>query len=456
MFLSNKYTSRSCIVMLAFVLIIWSGQANAAPTKAVAAKAVPGRFIVVLNDSAATPMTIAGKMAEKHGIVPVHIYSVVLRGFTANVPASRLLALSLDPEVSFIEPDLYVQAVKGPPPGKGGGDKGGTTPEPAQILPSGIDRIDVDKSLAAAIDGVDERIDADIAIIDTGVSKKHTDLNFYRGVTVQGMGKPGGDDDNGHGSHVAGIAAAIDNGAGVVGVAPGARLWSVKVLDKQGSGAISGVIAGIDWITKYAAEVESANMSLSAVGKSDALRLAIRNSVDAGIFYAVAAGNSNRDVYGDDGVFDTGDDVIPAAYPEVATVSALADSDGAPGGLGDAPSWGADDSLALFSNYSGSVAALNPVISPGGAIDLAAPGVDIFSCSKGSGYDTKSGTSMSAPHLAGAAALYISINGKPSSAVDVALTRQALIDLGFPQAGAEGFTGDKDVNPEPLLNAGDL
>lgn len=420
---------------------------------------IPGRYIVVLNDSVSSPADVARGMAARHGLILNHVYSVALKGFAAQIPAQKLSKLEADPRVNYIEPDLVVHAIKGKPPGKGGGGGGETAPE--QVIPTGVKRIGADISTTASIDGTDDRVDVDIAIIDTGVSPTHPDLNFYRGITVAGSGKPAGEDDNGHGSHVAGIAAAIDNGAGVVGVAPGARIWSVKVLNKFGSGSIGGVIAGIDWVTKYASEIEVANLSLGATGASDSLRTALANSVAAGIFYAVAAGNGNRDVYGSDGKINKNndlirDDSIPAAYPEVATVSALADSDGAPGATGGKTSYGPDDTLATFSNYSNSVTAGNPVTSPGGAIDVAAPGVDINSTWKKAGYNTISGTSMASPHLAGAAALYISVNGKPVDGAGVAAARQALIDGGFSQGGASGFTGDKDNNPEPLLNAGNL
>lgn len=438
-------TKVSMIVVLPMVLAVLALGCPSAQTQEV----VAGQFIVVLDDGVADPGAVAQSLAARHGLALGHIYGSALKGFSARIPAQRLQAVKADPRVRLVEPDLVVRAVDVSATVRG--SKGGG--QPAQQIPNGIKRISADLSPAAKIDGIDERVDVDIALIDTGVSKSHPDLNWYAGVTVAGAGKAGGDDDNGHGSHVAGTAAAIDNGIGVVGVAPGARLWSVKVLNRSGSGTISGVIAGIDWVTQRAGQIEAANMSLAAVGKSNAFRLAIQNSVAAGIFYAVAASNESQDVYGADGIFGTYDDVIPAAYPEVAAVSAIADSDGQPGGQGPPTSWGYDDTFALFSNFSTNVVAGNPVTSPGAAIDLAAPGVDIYSTWKGSGYKSISGTSMASPHVCGAAALYIAVNGKPTNAAGVAAVRQALIDSGYAQDGPDGFIGDPDLNAEPLVNA---
>lgn len=436
----------------AVLFLLFLGCALTAQTSmAHAAGIIPGQHIVVLKDGAEAPGVIANDMKARHGVAPRHIYSHALRGFSAAIPDARLDAVRNDPRVAYVEPDIEVTAIAAT-----GAAKGLATPStpPAQIVPTGINRIDADLSGTAKINGIDERVNVDVAIIDTGINKTHPDLNVVQGVTITGSGASGGEDDNGHGTHVAGTAAAIDNGSGVVGVAPGARLWAVKVLDRRGSGAMSRVIAGIDWVTARAAAIEVANLSLGATGKSDALRLALQNSVAAGIFYAVAAGNEGKDVYGADGIFNTLDDAIPAAYPEVAAVSALADSDGNGGGLGGATSWGNDDTLASFSNYSRSVAPGNPVNSAGAAIDIAAPGVNIRSTWLKGGYNTISGTSMASPHVAGAAALYIAVNGKPLNAAGVAAVRQALIDAGSVQSGPLGFSGDKDFNPEPVLNVG--
>lgn len=125
---------------------------------------------------------------------------------------------------------------------------------------------------------------------------------------------------------MAGTATALDNGWGVVGVAPGARLWAVKVLDASGSGYLSDVIAGIDWVTQNAGDIEVANMSLGWQGNSVSAREAIQNSVAYGVVYVVAAGNDSEDVYGSDGIFGTSDDFEPASYPEAATISAFTDS----------------------------------------------------------------------------------------------------------------------------------
>ncbi len=125
----------------------------------------------------------------------------------------------------------------------------------AQTLPTGVQRIGANLSPLAKIDGLDERINADIAILDTGIAP-HPDLNIFTNVSfIAGQTTDG----NGHGTHVAGIAAAIDNGVGVVGVAPGARLWAIKVMDNTGAGTTGSVIQGIDFVTQNAGQIEEAS-----------------------------------------------------------------------------------------------------------------------------------------------------------------------------------------------------
>lgn len=388
---------------------------------------IPGEYIVVLKKGHKV-----ADVAVAHGLKARRTYSHALNGFSGNIPEGRLQALKNDPRVELIEADVKMFAF-------------------AQTVPTGVRRIG--NSTAAKIDGLDERVNVDIAILDTGIDLTHPDLNVYRGVSFTSDSATG-NDGHGHGTHAAGSAAALDNGFGVVGVAPGARLWALKVLDNTGSGSLSAILQGVDYVTQRAGEIEVANMSLGGQGSSSSLRLAIQNSVAKGVVFVVAAGNSSIDIYGGDSTFGTADDYFPASYPEVLTVSAMADTDGKSGGVGTATTSGADDTLATFSNWSSRVVAGNPVTSPGAGIDLAAPGVNIYSTYKGGAYGTMSGTSMAAPHVAGAVALYISQYGRATTAGGVANIRQALINAAEPQSGwginpTNPFRSD--YNPEGLL-----
>src|SRR5207247_2377571 len=196
-----------------------------------------------------------------------------------------------------------------------------------------------------------------VAVIDTGIDLNHPDLNAVAGKDCTGNGTT--NDGNGHGTHVAGIIAARNNGSGAVGVAPGSKLWAVRVLGANGSGLTSQVICGIDWVTSTRTDADPsnniavANMSLGSsappndnCGRSvgDAMHIAICNSVAAGVTYVVAAGNSGADEQ----------NFSPASYPEVITVTAVGDSDGLPGGIGGPLScYGtADDTPASFSNFA--------------------------------------------------------------------------------------------------------
>ncbi len=374
---------------------------------------IPDRFIVVLRDEVRNPRFVADDITRFYGLSRGHVYTRALKGFSAFIPPGLLGAVQGDPDVAFVEPDRRVYAIQ-------------------QTLPTGVDRIDVDQNATAKVDGVDERVDVDIAIIDTGIDPTHPDLNFYRRTDCVGNSGWGaqctdgqGDDGYGHGTHVAGTAAALDNGIGVVGVAPGARLWSVRVLDNSGSGYMSWVIAGIDWVTAHADEIEVANMSLGCECKSASLDAAIANSVAAGVTYAVSAGNDANDAAS----------VSPASHPDVITVSAIADSDGKPGGLGRSCGGDRDDTFADFSNF-------------GRLIEIAAPGVCIRSTYRNGGYATMSGTSMASPHVAGAAALVKANNPGFTPAQVLA----ELLASAVPQGHPDGFTGDPDSFAEPLLN----
>jgi subtilisin family serine protease len=223
--------------------------------------------------------------------------------------------------------------------------------------------------------------------------------------------------------------AAKDDSNGVVGVAPGARLWAVRVLNNSGSGTTSTIICGINWVTANANTIEVANMSLGGVGSDsscgswDSYHNAICNSVNAGVVYVVAAGNS----------YANSSNYRPATYAEVITVSALSDFNGEPGG--GAPQTcrvDVDDTFADFSNY-------------GSDVDMIAPGVCIYSTYRSSSYATMSGTSMASPHVAGAAALYLA-NNPNATPSQVKSAIQNAGNLNWNQ------TGDPDGIKEKLLN----
>lgn len=401
------------------------GMAIAGSARSSDAKVIPNAYIVQVAETADVNQ-IASEVGKVTGGTIRHVYGRAVRGFAVYGQSSIKQAdIIAQPGVIKVEPDLEITPC-------------------VQTLPTGVDRMDIDLSNTAKIDGIDERMDVDIAVIDTGIDGDHPDLNVYAGYNFTNGPASKWDDGDGHGTHVAGTAAALDNDIGVVGVAPGARLWAVKVLAVHGPSWLSDALAGVDWVTANADQIEVANMSLSAKGRSDIFHTAVQNSVAAGVVYVVSAGNDSEDVYGADGIFNTSDDTIPAAYPEVAAISAMVDSDGQIGGTGSSTSYGNDDSFASFSNFSQSAAADNPVNSPGAAIDLLMPGVDILSTYKDGGYAIGSGTSMASPHAAGLAALYIVENGRAADANGVYAIRQALIDSGVAQASFRGLAVQND------------
>ena len=378
---------------------------------------IPNQYIVVLKDnnqlSSSSIKSLASE-ATKQGAALRHIYDHVLGGFAIKVPNEKALEAILKiPQVAYVEPDIKVKAF-------------------VQSLPTGINRVDADLSSTKSGDGSGV-VNVDIGILDTGIDLNHPDLNVYRQVTFV-SGTFSGNDDNGHGTAVAGIAAAKDDSQGVVGIAPGARLWAIKVLDSTGNGFISDIIEGIDYVTQHVNEIDVVNMSFGADGTNTALRTAIINSVAAGVTYAAAGGNDAKDA----------SSVIPASYPEVIAVSAIVDTDGKCGGLSTPTTTGSDDTLADFSNF-------------GSVIDIAAPGVLIKTTTRGSSYTNSfSGTSASTPHVTGAAALYKSEHpGATPSDIRNALRNSGSIPSTICDGNGHGyFTGDQDSIAEPLLYTG--
>jgi subtilisin family serine protease len=281
---------------------------------------------------------------------PDYVYETALQGFAVKMAPGQAKKMELDNAVSYIEADQIItlspEKITGKP-------TEGTSTQPAQQTPWGITRVG----------GISSYTGSGVAwIIDTGVDLTHPDLNVGSGVSfVPRVTSP--NDDNGHGTHVAGTIAAINNTIGVVGVAPGAKVIPVKVLDKKGSGTTSGVISGINYVAANGKSGDVANMSLGG-GVSTALDEAVL-SASSVVKFALAAGNESDDA----------NNHSPARVngPNIYTVSAMDSSD----------KW------AYFSNYG------NP------PIDYCAPGVSIYSTYKSGGYATLSGTSMATPHVAG-------------------------------------------------------
>jgi|GEM_PF-440104 len=382
-----------------------------------------GRYIVVLNDSIKHPGAVASDQAEDADADVGIVYRHALKGYAAILPSDEVAGLNADPRVKYVVRDRVVHVF-------------------AQSTPTGIDRTYASNNTSLDIDGVDDvRVNADIAVLDTGIAS-HPDLNVYKRTDcvvaseeenakcTDGVGADG----YGHGTHVAGIAAALDNGIGVVGVAPGARLWAVKVLDSSGSGYESEIAAGIDWVTAHASEIEVANMSLGCECALPAVDEALEASAEAGVVYTVSAGNDSQNVSG----------FTPAGHPDAITVSALADYDGGPGGIAEPTCGdrGADDQLANFSNFGTGVT----VAAPGVCINSTLPSSGSYLCCD---YGMLSGTSMAAPHVAGAAAI-LAAGSNPNSLEDVEAIRQQIVE-----EGNQLWTDtSKDGVQEPLLAVG--
>lgn len=431
----SRRRAPSSLPMLTFILLLSAlavammGRASFAAAQRVSDPAPKsGRYIVVLKDSIEHPGAVAEDQLDQRGGTLGFVYRNSLKGYSAVLPKTEVEALREDPRVDYVTIDQPVRVQEGEVELEKTENNEGVEVSEATI-PTGIKRTFASSNKALSIDGNDNlRASVDVAVIDTGIDYEHPDLNVVArancitGTCVENSGTDG----YSHGTHVAGTIGAIDNGTGVVGIAPGARLWGVKVLNDSGFGYESWIVAGVEWVTKHAKEVEVANMSLGCGCSMPALDTAINASIEAGVVYVVAAGNSATDAK----YFS------PASNPNVITVSALADYDGSSGGKGSAScqNYGLDDRLASFSDY-------------GASVEIAAPGVCILSTEPNKKYGYKSGTSMASPHVAGAAAVLASLSN-PGSKKDVEAIRETLI-----KAGNKGWTDTSgDGVQEPLLD----
>lgn len=336
------------------------------------AEVIDGAYIVVFSDEvlptkranvnkanyAAKKQEMADfakKVISEKGIAerPIkHSYAKTISGVAMDLTKEEVQTLLRDDRVDFIEQDQMFHVTMGGPPGNGGG--GGSTP---QTTPWGVTRV------GGAMNGTNA---GTAWIIDSGIDMDHPDLNVDAANSRSFLG--GGqssnpDDQNGHGTHVAGTVAAIDNSIGVIGVAAGAPVVSVRVLDRKGSGSNSGVIAGVDYVGANASSGDAANMSLGG-GVSTALDNAVKAAASA-CPMVLAAGNESQHANNSSPARANGNNIY--------TVSSMTSSD----------SW------SSFSNYG------NP------PVDYCAPGSSINSTYKSGGYATLSGTSMAAPHVCG-------------------------------------------------------
>lgn len=423
-----RHSSR--VLRFALPLVLCSAAAGTAE------RTVPvGSYLIQLRPGSAP---LAGQTVSRRAAIrPRHEFHRAIQGFAAELTEAQLRALRQDPRVLRITRDLPVR-VPGPPDAISpyGAVGAAAARRSSQIVPTGVQRVGGLSSPTAAIDGIDTPIDIDVAVLDTGIDPKHPDLRVMGGYTVFRDGRL--IDPHGHGTHVAGIIGARDNKIGVVGVAPGVKLWSVRVLPKNGQGKWSDVIKGLDWVADHADTLEIANLSLGGeVDDAEPIRDAVQACVDAGVTVVVAAGNDAQAIEGNPPFTYP---IVPAVFDGIITVSALADKNGSASfdpaifrirrGYVEQ-----DESFADFSNY-------------GPGIDLIAPGVAIRSTFRARRYSTYNGTSQAAPHVSGAAALYL-VNHPTATPADV---RNALRAAGTAFSPAD----DPDGTLEPALRVSGL
>ena len=381
-------------------------------------------YVVTLADGA----NVGAVVREARLPAPQLTYDAALTGFATDLNGPQLDRVLADPAVVAVEPDVEVSAM------------GMQSLAAGETVPPGVRRSGgATPALAHA------SATTAVAVIDSGIDLANAELDAVSGTNCVKPGTPA-QDDYGHGTNVAGIIAARNTGKGVVGVAPGTRVYAVKVLNNRGTGTLSQFLSGINWVAANAAalDIRTANMSIGGVGLSDGAcgtisgdseHKAICAATAAGVTFVVSAGNAGTD-------FKT---TVPAAYPEVLTATAITDTDGLPGALGPAScaKRELDDRSGTYSSYAVGMAAA--------AHTIAAPGTCITSAGLGGKASTYTGTSQAAPHVAGAVALCQGSGGLPGPCAGLAsadVIARVRADATAAMTLSTGFLGD------PLRPAG--
>jgi subtilisin family serine protease len=424
----------------AVVVLSSAAPVTAARPEGQVAGATGSSWIVMLAPGHAAPADAPGLTRDVGGSVGL-IYAHAINGFQFKGSAAAAAALERNPKVLSVTPDHPVALT--------------------EVLPTGVERIsafDEDTPQSGAYHNGYRGNGARVAVLDTGIDMDHPDLvaNIDAGSSKNCINPSAAPNDGyGHGTHVAGtVAAPLNGGPGVVGVAPEADLVAVKIFDDAGNSSESLVLCGFDHVMSLNADADSSNdidvMNMSfgeqrAWGSclTDPLHAAVCSAHTAGVIMVAGSGNSAVDA----GSF------VPAAFPEVISVSALTDFDTVRGGLAGCKfvlelfSTECDDTLALFSNH-------------GASVDVVAPGVFVYSTWIGGTHKTSSGTSMATPHVAGVTALMAAAAPglTPAQAMANLLATGECPDGTV--AGADGscagqgtWPDDPDGIPEPMIHA---